>query len=54
MTGIALSLAGLHVRHPAAGEGAVPALVDVGLQVAPGEVDALSLVGGGARSTVGS
>lgn len=37
MTGIALSLAGLHVRHPAAGEGAVPALVDVGLQVAPGE-----------------
>ena len=37
MTGIALSLAGLHVRHPAASEGAAPALVDVGLQVAPGE-----------------
>ena len=34
---MALSLAGLHVRHPAASEGAAPALVDVGLQVAPGE-----------------
>lgn len=37
MTGLALYLDGLHVRHPAAGEGAAPALVDVGLQVAPGE-----------------
>lgn len=37
MTGLALALDQLVVRHPAAGEGAAPALAGFGVHVAPGE-----------------